>query len=86
MPKRELIGKWLDIGMAIFAFFAAVFWFLSAYGDLPQMVTYLGWTPAADPFYSAIRFSAHMNTWAAVLSGLSALCMSIKAVMTVVRR
>jgi hypothetical protein len=71
--------KRLDLGVAISAFFAAVFWFLSAFGQLPQMVTYLGYTPEWDPFYSTLRFSAHMNTFAAALSGLSALCMFFKA-------
>jgi hypothetical protein len=70
--------KRLDIGAAFCALGAAVFWFLSAYGKLPPMITYLGWTPDWDPFYSAIKFSATMNTCAAVLSGLSALCMGVK--------
>jgi hypothetical protein len=80
-PKAEIVlmEKWLDISIAIFALFAAVFWLLSAYGPLPQMVTYLGWTPEWDPFYSALRFSAKMNTCAALLSGLSAFCLFIKA-------
>lgn len=70
--------KRLDIGAAIFALIAAVFWFLSAYGKLPPMVTYFDSTPQSDPFYSAMRFSAEMNTWAAFLSGLSAPCLGIK--------
>ena len=32
--------RWLDMGAAIFAIAAAIFWFLSAYGELPPMVTY----------------------------------------------
>jgi hypothetical protein len=70
--------KWLDIMTTLFALAAAVFWFLSAYGSLPQMVTYLGYTPENDPFYLAIKFSAAMNRYAAALSGLSALSMAIK--------
>jgi hypothetical protein len=73
--------KWLDIGAALFAFGAAVFWFLSASGTLPQMVTYWGGAPPNDPFYSAMKFSASMNTSAAVLSGISALCLASKIVV-----
>jgi hypothetical protein len=70
--------KWLDIGAAVLAIAAAIFWFLSAYGKLPPMVTYWDQAPAGDPFYSAIKFSAEMNRWAALLSGLSASCMGLK--------
>jgi hypothetical protein len=70
--------KWLDIGAAVFALIAAIFWFLSAYGKLPPMVTYWGSTPGADPFYKAVRFSAEMNKWAAGFSSVSALLKGIK--------
>jgi hypothetical protein len=70
--------KWLDIGAAVFAIIAAIFWFLSAYGKLPPMMTYWGSTPEADPFYQAVKFSANMNTCAAGSSGLSAFLMGIK--------
>ena len=70
--------KWLDISAALFAIGAAVFWFLSAYGKLPPMMTYWDSTPEHDPFYMAVKFSAGMNRWAAGLSGLSALCVGIK--------
>jgi hypothetical protein len=70
--------KWIDIGAAVFALIAAIFWFLSAYGKLPPLVTYWGSTPDADPFYNAVKFSAEMNKWAAGFSGLSALLMGIK--------
>ena len=66
---------WLDIVAALSAFVAAVFWFLSAYGRLPPMITYWGSAPAHDPFYTAVKFAARMNSWAAGFSGLSALCM-----------
>jgi hypothetical protein len=56
-----------------------VFWFCSAYGKLPPIVPYLGYTPSDDPFYLAIKFSAEMNKWAAGFSGLSALCVSTTA-------
>jgi Na+/proline symporter len=70
--------KWLDIIAAVFAFAAAVFWFLSAYGKLPPMITYWGSTPESDPYYQAVKFSALMNRWASGLSGASALCMGLK--------
>jgi hypothetical protein len=68
------MGIWLDVGTVIFAFAAAIFWFLSAWGKLPQMLSYYDAAPENDPFYVAVKFSARMNTWAAILSGLSALC------------
>jgi hypothetical protein len=70
--------KWLDLAAALSALAAAVFWFLSAYGKLPSMVTYWGRTPEADPFFQAVKFSAAMNQWAASFSGGSALCMAIR--------
>jgi hypothetical protein len=71
------MARRLQIGAAGLAFGAALFWFLSAYGELPPMLTYWGSAPPTDPFYATVRFSAHMNTIAALLSGASALCMSI---------
>ena len=71
---------WLDIGAAVSAFVAAVFWFLSAYGSLPPMITYWDAVPESDPFYRAVKFSALMNRWAAGFSGLSALCMGVEIV------
>jgi hypothetical protein len=73
--------KWLDLGAAISAFAAAIFWFLSASGQLPP-ITYLGFSPPNDPFAIAMRFTAHMNSCAAVFSGISALCWGVKAVYT----
>jgi hypothetical protein len=70
--------KWLDISAALLAFAAAIFWFLSAYGKLPPMVTYWGSTPNSDPFFLAVKFSAVMNKWAAGFSGLSALCAGVR--------
>jgi hypothetical protein len=70
--------KWLDIAAALFAFGAAVFWFLSAYGKLPPMLAYWDATPETDPFRMAVTYAAKLNRWAAGLSGASALCMAIK--------
>jgi hypothetical protein len=72
------MDKWLDIGTALFALVAAVFWFISAYGKLPPMIPYFDRTPESDPFYRAVKFSAKMNRWAAGLTGISALFMGIK--------
>ncbi len=68
----------LDIGAALFALLGAGFWFLSAYGKLPPIIPYYDATPANDPFYMAVKFSAKMNRWAALFSGLSALCIFFK--------
>ena len=62
----------LDIGVALFAFAAAIYWFRSAYGDLPQMGSYWGSVPKDDPFFQAMQFAAEMNRKAALLSGFSA--------------
>jgi hypothetical protein len=70
--------KWLDMGAALFALVAAVFWFRSAYGPLPAIVTYWGSAPSDDPFYQAVKYSAEMNRWAAGFSSVSALCMGLK--------
>jgi hypothetical protein len=42
------------------------------------MVSYWDQAPAKDPLYVALKFSASMNTWAAGLSGASALCMALR--------
>jgi hypothetical protein len=68
------MAKWFDIGAAIFALIAALFWFLSARGELPPMVSYFDQAPASDPLYAALKFSARMNSIAAIFSGLAALC------------
>jgi hypothetical protein len=70
--------KWLDVGAAVLALAAAVFWFLSASGKLPPLVSYWDRAPQSDPLYAALRFSAFMNTCAATLSGGSALCLGLK--------
>jgi hypothetical protein len=72
------MAHWLDAGAAAFAFVAAVFWFLSAFRSLPVMGQYFDHVPPNDPFYQAIKSSARMNTCAAVFSGLSALCMTLR--------
>jgi hypothetical protein len=71
------MGRWFDIG-AVFALAAAIFWFLSAYGKLPPIVTYWGGAPESDPFYQALKFSARMNTIAAICSGCSATLFGVR--------
>ncbi len=65
---------YLDLATALFALAAAVLWFLSAYGDLPPTLTYWDATPPSDPSRMAVEESARLNSIAAALSGLSALC------------
>jgi hypothetical protein len=68
------MSKYFELAAATFAFLAAAFWFWSAYGDVPPMLTYWDRTPDHDPFRLAIELSAKLNRWAAGLSGASALC------------
>jgi hypothetical protein len=67
-----------DIGAAVFALFAALFWFASAVGHLPLITTYWGQAPASDAFYVALQRSAEMNMLAAIFSGLSAFCLFLR--------
>jgi hypothetical protein len=69
--------NFLNIAAAIFAFGSAVFWFLSSWGRLPPMVPYWDQAPPDDPLYMALKFSTRMNAIAAVLSGLSAVCIGL---------
>ena len=73
-----MLQYWLDLGASAFALLAAAFWFSSAYGKLPPMLTYWDSVPENDPFYKAVKFSAQLNRWAAGFSGLSAMCFSIE--------
>jgi hypothetical protein len=66
----------LEYAAAFFALSAAVFWFLSASKDVPTLETYWDAVPTNHPFITAMRFTAKMNRWAAILSGLSALCVA----------
>jgi hypothetical protein len=68
------VKGYLDLATALFAFAAAVFWFLSAYGELPPTVTYWDAAPPSDPYRIAVARSLRLNSIAALLSGLSAAC------------
>ena len=62
----------LTLLSAVTALGAAVFWFLSAAGDLPPMLTYWDKAPPGDPLYRALQSGVRMNRIAAALSGCSA--------------
>ena len=78
--------KCWDIAAALLALVAAIFWFLSAYGELPAMAMYWGHAPESDPFYQAVKFSATMNRYAAGFSGASVLCMGVGLIIRQRRR
>jgi len=62
-------------GAALFAFGAAAFWLMSAWGELPEMITYWGSAPPDDPFFQALVHSARMNrlaAWSACISAVLA--------------
>jgi hypothetical protein len=71
------MGRYLEIGVAVFAFIAAAFWFASAAGEFPRMLTYCNSVPPDDPYYVAVKFSALMIRWAAFFSGLLAVCAGV---------
>jgi hypothetical protein len=73
------MSGWLDLGAAVFAFVAAVFWFLSAARPVPPMVKNWDSTPESDPLYLAVKFSARMNAIAATFAGLSAILLAVKS-------
>jgi hypothetical protein len=65
----------LRFAAAVFAFFAGAFWLMSAWGELPQMIAYWDYTPADDPFFRALAYSARMNrlaAWSACISAFLA--------------
>ena len=78
--------KWLDIGAAVLAIAAAIFWFLSAYGKLPPMVAYWDQAPAGDPFYSAIKFSGRDEQMGSIAERIVGLVHGPKTVFVILRR
>jgi hypothetical protein len=60
------MARIFEIAAVLFAVVAAVFWSLYAFGELPQMVAY--WDMALGDE------AAIMTSWAAGLTGASALC------------
>jgi hypothetical protein len=63
------MARIFEIAAALFAVVAAAFWFLYAYGELPQMAAYWDAAPVDE--------AAIMTSWAAGLSGASALCAAV---------
>jgi hypothetical protein len=70
------MGRLFDVGSALFAFPAAIFWFASAAGTLVPMFPYPA--PPTDRYRQAVEFSARMNTVAAACSGMSALLFALR--------
>jgi hypothetical protein len=72
------MGLWLDVGTAGLGLIASAFWFLSAAGRIPHVITLPKSDEKNEPFYAALQISSQMNRWAALFSGLSALSASLK--------
>ena len=68
------ILQWVSI---VAGFAGATFWFISASGKVPPMVSYYDGAPPSDPFYQAFVNSVHMNQIAAVLTGVSVLALAV---------
>ncbi len=83
---RLTVADWWALASAATAAVAAVFWFVSAYGDLPRPVAYLDVASATDPFFKAVKFGARMNRWAAGFAAVSALCAAAASVASVLAR
>ena len=72
---RELIFAF-NLVSAAAAICAAVFWFLSAAGRLPPIITYWGGAPPTDPLHAALQQGVRMSRIAAAFAGVSALAMA----------
>ena len=68
------ITRVLEVTAALFAVMAAVFWSLSAFGELPQVM------PEADLEF-AVGGLTLMTSWAAGLSGAAALCVGARLLL-----
>jgi hypothetical protein len=68
--KQAELG--LSAVAAVFAFIAAIYWFRSAYGEIPDVITYWGGAPKDDSWVRNYQMSARMNMYAASFSGASA--------------
>jgi hypothetical protein len=80
MDKKAWVTT-LDSVAAISALAAALFWFRSAWGELPPMKMYRGGAPPDDAFFIAVKKSAQMNWIAAICSGVSATCMGFASLI-----
>jgi hypothetical protein len=83
MERAELIFSSVA---ALLALTAAVFWFASAFGEVPRVAIYWDHAPENDPFSQSIKFSARMNVWAASFSGASALSWAMSLLAHVFKR
>jgi cold shock protein len=84
--KGRRMVRWeaiLSVAAALLAFVAAIFWFFSAHGDVPQIVSYYDRVPDSDPFLQSLRSSALMNKYAASASALSAFCWGANVFLSV---
>jgi len=59
---------------------SAIAWFMSAAVKLPAPGSYWDQIPMDDPFFTALRKGARINTYAAAFSGIAALCAAAKFV------
>ena len=64
------MARVFEIAAAVFALAATVFWALYAFGELPQIML------VDDPAF-AVGGLAIMSSWAAGVSGASALCAAV---------
>jgi hypothetical protein len=69
------MARIFEIAAALFAVVAAVFWFLSAYGEFPQMAT------VDNLLFATFGGAAIMTSWAAALSCASALCAAARLLL-----
>ncbi len=76
----------LTLISALAALGAAIFWFLSAWGELPPMLTYWDKAPPSDPLYRALHSGVRMNRIAAAFSGCSALAFCAATVVPMFAR
>jgi hypothetical protein len=66
---------------ALFAFGAAIFWFLSARVDMPVIVLTWGEIKKLEQFYEAIKRAATLNRQAATCAGISATLQAVALLM-----
>jgi hypothetical protein len=68
------MARIFEVAAALLAMVAAVFWSLYAFGEMPQM------TPVGDPAFEVSGLTI-MTSWAAGLSGASALCVAARLLL-----
>jgi len=81
-----VIGIAFNIASAVSALVAAIFWYLSAVGELPPMISYFGYAPPDDPFLLAMQTGVILNRWAAGFAALSALCAGLGTISSLIGR